>query len=189
VVLRQGLGAEHDVALLEIFLPHLDHRGDARRALRGVGALVRRVLERLLQQILHAPVLEIADRDHDEVRGDVGLGKIFLQRGAVERVDALRRAENRPAERMIAPEILREDFVDEIVRRVLDHLDLFEDYLLLALDVVLSEQRIANQIGEDLDRQRQVLVQDLEVVAGVLLRREGVDLAADRIHLLGDRFR
>ena len=37
---------------------------------------------------------------------------------------------------MILPEALREQLVDEVVRRVLDHLDLFEDDLLLALDVV-----------------------------------------------------
>ena len=37
---------------------------------------------------------------------------------------------------MIFPETLREQLVDEIVGRVLDHLDLFEDDLLLALDVV-----------------------------------------------------
>ena len=42
------------------------------------------------------------------------------------------RAENRPAERMPFPEVLREELVDQIVGRVLDHLDLFEDDLLLA---------------------------------------------------------
>ena len=89
---------------------------------------------------------------------------------------------------MIAPEAFREDLVDQIVGRVLDHLDLFEDHLLLALDVVLGEQRIADQIGEDVDGERQVLVEHLEVIAGVFLRREGVDLPADRIDLLRDFF-
>ena len=35
-------------------------------------------------------------------------------------------------------------------------------------------------------RKRQVLVEHLDVVAGVFLGREGVELAADRIHLLRD---
>ena len=39
---------------------------------------------------------------------------------------------------------------------------------------------------EDVDGQRQVLVEHLDVVAGVFLRREGVDLPADRIDRLGD---
>ena len=89
---------------------------------------------------------------------------------------------------MVAPEAFREDLVDEIVRRVLDHLDLFEDDLLLVLDVVFREQRIADQVGQDVDRQRQVLVEHLQVIAGVFLGGEGVDLAADRIHLLRDFF-
>ena len=33
---------------------------------------------------------------------------------------------------------------------------------------------------------RQVLVEHLDVVAGVFLRREGVEVAADRVDLLGD---
>ena len=45
------------------------------------------------------------------------------------------------------------------------------------------------EVGEDVDGERQVLVEHLEVIAGVFLRREGVDLAADRIHLLRDFFR
>ena len=36
---------------------------------------------------------------------------------------------------MIRPEALREELVHEIVWRVLDHLDLFEDDLLLLLDI------------------------------------------------------
>ena len=79
--------------------------------------------------------------------------------------------------------------MDQIVGRVLDHLDLFEDHLLLALDVLVREERIADQVGEDVDRERQVLVEDLEVVAGVFLGREGVDLPADGIDLLRDFFR
>ena len=38
---------------------------------------------------------------------------------------------------MALPEALGEQLVDEVVGRVLDHLDLFEDHLLLALDVVV----------------------------------------------------
>ena len=44
---------------------------------------------------------------------------------------------------MAVPEALREQLVDQIVGRVLDHLDLFENHLLLALDVVGRERRVA----------------------------------------------
>ena len=89
---------------------------------------------------------------------------------------------------MVLPEALREQLVDEIVGRVLDHLDLFEDDLLLALDVVRAECRIPDDVGEDVDGQRQMLVEHLDVVAGVFLRGERVELAADRIDLLRDVF-
>ena len=87
---------------------------------------------------------------------------------------------------MVGPEILGEQLVDEVVGRVLDHLDLFEDDLLFALDVVGTEPRVHDDVRQDVDGKRQVLVEDLDVVAGVFLGGEGVHLAADRIDRLGD---
>ena len=75
------------------------------------------------------------------------------------------RAEDRPAERMPFPEMLREELVDEIVGRVLDHLDLFEDDLLLLLDLLRGEGGRITMSDEEIDRDRQVLVEDLDVVA------------------------
>ena len=73
MMLRQRLGAEHDVALLELLLAHLDRRVATSGRLRvGGPVLVRRVVERLLEQILDAIVLEIADRDDDEIRRHIG---------------------------------------------------------------------------------------------------------------------
>ena len=87
---------------------------------------------------------------------------------------------------MVRPEILGEQLVDEVVGRVLDHLDLFEDDLLLALDVVGAERRVHHDVGQHLDGQRQVLVEHLDVVARVFLGGEGVHLPADRVDRLGD---
>ena len=87
---------------------------------------------------------------------------------------------------MVLPEILGEQLVDEVVRRVLDHLDLFEDDLLLALDVVGAERRVHHDVGEHVDGERQVLVEHLDVVARVFLGGERVHLAADGVDRLGD---
>ena len=47
---------------------------------------------------------------------------------------------------------------------------------------------LQDDVGEDVDGERQVLVEHLDVVARVFLRGEGVELAADRIDRLGDVF-
>jgi hypothetical protein len=67
---------------------------------------------------------------------------------------------------------------------VFDHLDLFEDDALLALDVLGLQRGAHDHVGQQVDGERQVLVEHLDVVAGVLLRREGVELTTDRIDRL-----
>ena len=134
-------------------------------------------------------VLEIADRRHDQVARRIGVREVRAQQVGVERLDGFAGAENRTAERVILPEPLREELVDEIVRRVLDHLDLFDDDFLFALEVVDAERRVADDVGEDVDGEREMLVEDLDVVARVFLRGERVELAADRIDRLRDVFR
>ena len=95
-------------------------------------------------------------------------------------------AEDRTSQGMVGPERAGEDLVDQIVGRVLDHLDLFEDDLLLALDLGGVEGRRGDQVRQHVHGERQVLVEHLDVVAGVFLRGERVEVAADRIDLLRD---
>ena len=131
-------------------------------------------------------MLDVADRRDDQVRRAVDAREIAAEPILRQRFDRFLRAENRPAERMTLPEALGEQLVDQVVRRVLDHLDLFEDDLLLALDVVRAERRVHDDVGEDVDGERQMLVEHLDVVARVLLRRERVHLTADRVDRLRD---
>ena len=95
------------------------------------------------------------------------------------RLDAFLRAENWPAQRVPLPERLREDLVHEIVRRIFDHLDFFDDDLLFALDVDFVKGGPQDDVRQDIDGKREVLVEDLDVVAGVLLGGERVELSAD----------
>ena len=155
--------------------------GDGRAARRDVG-------EGPLDQRADLRMLEVADRGDDEVRRDVGVGEVAAQRGLIEGRHRVGLTENRPAERVIGPEPAGEQLVDEVVGRVLDHLDLFEDDLLLALDLGGVEGRRGDQVREHVDGQRQMLVEHLDEVAGVFLGGEGVEVPADRVDLLGDVF-
>ncbi len=51
------------------------------------------------------------------------------------------------------------------------------------------ERRPHDDVGQHVHRERHVLVEHLQVVAGVLLGRERVHLAADRVDGLGDVLR
>ncbi len=145
-----------------------------------------KIAEAFVHEVAKVLVLEIADGRDDQIARRVSVSEVVAKPPLSKRLDGLLRAEDRAAERMILPESLREDFVDEIVRRVLHHLDLFEDDFLLALDVLGVERRIPDDIGEDVERQRQVLVEHLDVIAGVFLGGKRVELPADRVDSLRD---
>ncbi len=84
---------------------------------------------------------------------------------------------------MVLPEILRENLVHQVVGIVLVHLDLFEDYPALAHDVIVVEDRIQHQVGENIERCGDMLIENLEVEADGLFAGERVQVAADRVHL------
>ena len=52
-----------------------------------------------------------------------------------------------------------------------------------------AKRRTLHHVAEQIDRERQVLVEHLDVVARVFLGRERVELAADRVDLLRDLLR
>jgi hypothetical protein len=87
---------------------------------------------------------------------------------------------------MTRPDPLREQVVDQVVGGVLHHLDLLEDDRLLLLDVVGGEPRVTEDVGEQIDREGQVLVEHAHVEAGVLLGRERVHVPPHRVDRAGD---
>jgi len=92
------------------------------------------------------------------------------------------------AERMIFPEVLGEDFVDEIIGIVFVHFNFFEDDAALAGNVLGSESWVQNQIGENFKSDGSVFVEYLDVEADAFLGGESVHVAADGIYLAGDLF-
>ncbi len=81
---------------------------------------------------------------------------------------------------------LGEDVVDAVLRRIERGADLLEDHVLLALQLLGIEHRVAEDVGEDVEGERHVRLEHAGVVGGGLDAGRGVDLAADRLDLLGD---
>ena len=89
---------------------------------------------------------------------------------------------------MLRPEAARENVVKLIFGIVQVHLDFFEDDLAFFFYVFGIEFGAKNEIGDDVKRDRQMLVENFGVEADLFLRGERVEHAADGIHFAGDGF-
>jgi hypothetical protein len=85
---------------------------------------------------------------------------------------------------MVAEDCVSEEIVDELLRRVLDHGDLFEDDL--ALGVELDESRREDHVRHHVERLFHVLVEDPRVDDRVVTRGGRVQLTAEGVEDLRD---
>src|SRR5205814_5097258 len=81
----------------------------------------------------------------------------------VESSHGLLGSEDRLAQRMIFPEILGEDLVDQIVRAVLVHLDFFQDHAAFASDVRPIKYGIEDKVTKHIHSNRKMVVQHLYI--------------------------
>src|SRR5712691_9100207 len=76
---------------------------------------------------------------------------------------------------------------DDVVGGIVGLTDLLQDYCALALELLRVEGRVLQDVGKDIEGKRYVLLEHFRVVGRALARGVGIDLAADRLDLLGDR--
>ncbi len=88
---------------------------------------------------------------------------------------------------MAAEDRLGEEIVDEILRRVVHHRDLFQHHL--ALRVEIRELRREDHVGHHVERPLEVAVGDACIDNRGLARRGGVELAAHLVEDLCDLLR
>ena len=190
VVARDRAEPDREVGLLGRAPEHLERpRRRERRARRGPGVDRRRgqrAARPRFDQLDDAVVLEVAGRGDDHVRGVVVLRVVLDDRLARHRGDRLGRPEHRTAERVVGEDRLREQVVEQLVGRVVAHVDLFEDHLALGVHLLGVDGRRPDDVGEDVERELEPVVGDPHVERGVLVARERVHLAADRLDGLGD---
>ena len=69
---------------------------------------------------------------------------------------------------------------------VVVHGDLFQDHPTLGVNVSCANKRIGDDIADNLNRQRKIIIENACVVARVLLCGEGIEIAADCFDRRGD---
>ncbi len=75
---------------------------------------------------------------------------------------------------------------DDVVGRVVGLADLLQDHGALALQLLRVEGGVLQDVREDIESKRQILLQHLGVISGALAGGVGVEVTADRLDLLGD---
>ena len=138
-------------------------------------------MKRLRDRLHDRVVLERAGGGDHEIPRPVVQAVIRIDLIAAHRLDGLRRAEHAPPQRMGTPQGLQKDVVNDVVRLVFMHRDLLEHDLPLADHVLLTDERVLQHVGDELDGHPGVGVERAGVEAGELLRRERVQLAADLV--------
>jgi hypothetical protein len=76
--------------------------------------------------------------------------------------------------------------VNHLIGRIVVHLDLFEHDFLFFREFRRGEDRVQEHIGEHVDRERNVMVDHLSVIAGRFLIGKGVEVTTHPIHRLRD---
>jgi hypothetical protein len=182
--------AEAELNLLERFLvAQVNARGNGGSRVGVDAAAGGERAEVACDHLDEAVVLEIAGGGKDHVAGLEPLLEEADQGVLLEATDGLAGAEDGLAERVAFPEILHEDFVDEGVGTVLVHLDFLEDDAALAGNFFRGENRIEDEVGENIESGRDVLVEHLDVEADGFFAGEGVEIAADGVDFAGDALR
>ncbi len=87
---------------------------------------------------------------------------------------------------MILEEVEIEKIMHIIVRRIFRLGNFLKNHRSFALDLLGLETRMEKNIGQEIDRQRQVFIEHFGVVASMLFGSECVEYAAHGVHLFGD---
>jgi len=131
-------------------------------------------------------VIDRAGRRDDHVGRPVVAREIGAQAARVEGAHGLGGAEDRAADRLARKRHGLEIFEDQIVGRIFGRADLLHDHVLLARKLLRLEGRVSENVRENIERERNVDAQHAGKIGRALDARRGIEVAADRLDLLGD---
>ena len=112
--------------------------------------------------------------------------EISIDRRAIERGDALARAENRAADRLIRPCRRGQEIEHEVVGRVFDGADFLHDDVFFSRELLGIELAVGDDVGEHVHREVDVLAQHMGEITGLFGACFRVEIAADVLDRLGD---
>jgi len=123
----------------------------------------------------------------------VGRAIIAFEIGAdprrIERTHGRGRAENRTTDRLTRKGGRLQAVEHEIVGRIVRRADLLDDHALLTCKLRRIERRVGENIGQNVERERHVGLEHARIERGGLHAGRRVEIAADRLDLLGDLLR
>ena len=134
----------------------------------------------------HGLVLHRSGRGHHDVGSAVISAEIVAQFAVIEGANRLRRTKDRAAERLVGKGHDLQMLENQIVGRIGDGADFLHDDVLLAQKFLAVEGRLGKNVGEYVECERHVGLEHARVIGGVLGSGRGIEIAADRLDLLGD---
>ena len=123
------------------------------------------------------------------VRGLIMGAEIALEMGGLETLDAVLRAEDRPTGGLVRKRGCLHQVEHHVLRRVLRRGDFLKNHVSLACKLAAVETRGKNDVAQDVEGKPEILTQHACVIRRRVDSGRGVELAANRLDLLGDVLR
>jgi len=184
-LVRHGIrrNADADVHLLEVTFFFEANGRLGRRRVRSPGkAGGRQTAEFFFDEFDQARMFEIAGGGDDHIVRGVPGAITGEQSAAMETAHRFGSAENGPPQGMVGPEALRKQLVDQVLGVIQLHLDFFEDHLLFFAEVPVIKTRAQDKVGNNVEGDGEMLVEDFGVEADHFFGGEGVKHPADGIN-------
>ena len=187
MAVRQPVPRQRQMQLIELAHVMMDAAGREPRGLEMRGVAGRHVPEARLRQLQQHALVHLARGGEHEIGGAVLRLRPVAQIGGGDRRDARLGAQHGAAERLVGPRREREVIEHDVVGRIARLTQFGKDDLLLALQLVAVEPRIAHQIGDQIDAQRQIVGQQPRVEHGMVARGPRIQAAADILDIFRNR--
>ena len=147
----------------------------------------RIIFEKIAELLMDRVRVNVADDDEGEIVRHVTRAVILEHVVARELIENIEQADNRQPVRMTLIGGSEEELSRHSVRIVHAHGELAPDHFLFLGVFFRGQGRVHHRIGEDIERNRDAVLRDVDPIDGAIERRVGIDVTAHVLDLLRDR--